>query len=229
MHTHSMLYYLYLFSTSSTQFCLQICFSFLWNNKETFLRDFQICRFFSCISMMRIYHIPKVLYWSSADYGGDSHTVKSLSYSKIKPELIWILWHINLVQAAIRRYTLCMDLVWSSAVLSEMFFCIHCMLKMVIWITAAFLSVQSRTVAHWIFSLFRLLSLKSRGGCVGKSQQFLEFQPVFRQQSQHVQSSLNPLSSPLKCSDRTLAGHLDHVYMPKCIKLLLCDWLSVRY
>lgn len=179
--------------------------------------------------MMRIYHIPKVLYWSSADYGGDSHTVKSLSYSKIKPELIWILWHINLVQAAIRRYTLCMDLVWSSAVLSEMFFCIHCMLKMVIWITAAFLSVQSRTVAHWIFSLFRLLSLKSRGGCVGKSQQFLEFQPVFRQQSQHVQSSLNPLSSPLKCSDRTLAGHLDHVYMPKCIKLLLCDWLSVRY
>lgn len=229
MHTHSMLYYLYLFSTSSTQFCLQICFSFLWNNKETFLRDFQICRFFSCMSMMRIYHIPKVLYWSSADYGGDSHTVKSLSYSKIKPELIWILWHINLVQAAIRRYTLCMDLVWSSAVLSEMFFCIHCMLKMVIWITAAFLSVQSRTVAHWIFSLFRLLSLKSRGGCVGKSQQFLEFQPVFRQQSQHVQSSLNPLSSPLKCSDRTLAGHLDHVYMPKCIKLLLCDWLSVRY
>lgn len=171
MHTHSMLYYLYLFSTSSTQFCLQICFSFLWNNKETFLRDFQICRFFSCMSMMRIYHIPKVLYWSSADYGGDSHTVKSLSYSKIKPELIWILWHINLVQAAIRRYTLCMDLVWSSAVLSEMFFCIHCMLKMVIWITAAFLSVQSRTVAHWIFSLFRLLSLKSRGGCVGKSHQ----------------------------------------------------------
>lgn len=79
---------------------------------------------------------------------------------KIKPELIWILWHINLVQAAIRRYTLCMDLVWSSAVLSEMLFCIHCMLKMVIWITAAFLSVQSRTVAHWIFSLFRLLSLE---------------------------------------------------------------------
>lgn len=102
-------------------------------------------------------------------------TVKSLSYSKIKPELIWILWHINLVQAAIRRYTLCMDLVWSSAVLSEMFFCIHCMLKMVIWITAAFLSVQSRTVAHWIFSLFRLLSLKSRGGCVGKSHQISSF------------------------------------------------------
>lgn len=94
---------------------------------------------------------------------------------KIKPELIWILWHINLVQAAIRRYTLCMDLVWSSAVLSEMLFCIHCMLKMVIWITAAFLSVQSRTVAHWIFSLFRLLSLKSRGGCVGESHQISSF------------------------------------------------------
>ncbi len=58
-------------------------------------------------------------------------------------------------------------------------------------------------------------------------QQFLKYsdQPVWHQQPFHIQSHLNPLSSPFWCSVWTSESHLHHIQMPKCIELLPCDWL----
>lgn len=46
-----------------------------------------------------------------------------------------------------------------------------------------------------------------------------------RQQSWHIQTNLNHLSSSFCCLFWASAAHLDHVYMPKCTGLLPCDWL----
>lgn len=43
--------------------------------------------------------------------------------------------------------------------------------------------------------------------------------PICHQQPCHVQNNLNPLSPPFRRSDWTSAHRLDHVDVPKCIKL----------
>ncbi len=45
------------------------------------------------------------------------------------------------------------------------------------------------------------------------------------QQPFHIQSHLNPLSSPFWCSVWTSASRLHHIKIPKCIELLPFDWL----
>lgn len=50
-------------------------------------------------------------------------------------------------------------------------------------------------------------------------------QPVWLQQPCHI--DLNHLSSQFRCSVWPLAGHLNHIYMPKCIKLLLPNKVAI--
>ncbi len=92
-------------------------------------------------------------------------------------------------------------------------------------INKAFASTQLPLTGYFLF--FGPFSLNPRWLCVKipVDQQFLKYsdQPVLCQQPFHVQSHLNPLSSPFWCLVWNSAGHLYHIYMPKCIELLPCD------
>lgn len=78
------------------------------------------------------------------------------------------------------------------------------------------------------FLFFRLFSINSRDGHVGKSQQSSRFwntdQPIWH----HVLSHWNPLSFSFWFSVWNSAGQLDNVCKPNCTKLLACHW-PIRY
>ncbi len=70
-------------------------------------------------------------------------------------------------------------------------------------INKAFSSTQLLFTGYFLF--FRPFSVNPRDGCAWKSQ------PVWHQQTFHVQSLLNPLSSPFWCSVWTSASRLHHI------------------
>ncbi len=134
-----------------------------------------------------------------------------------------------LLQGCVFRDGILHTLVLTSGYLS------YCCLSIISNQSAAFSWHQQgifvhTTAAHWIFSLFRTILCKPwRWLCVKipVDQQFFKYsdQPIWHQQSFHVQSHLNTLSSPFWCSVWTSASRLHHIWMPKCIELLPCDWL----